>query len=166
MELNSKKNLSILSMELLWWLITCIVIVLTVQPIWGNFQVKDFLYELILFQLIFITYVRHLFGLKNTFLAHAQKVKVVLIFVSLPLAFYLIQLFFNYQDFLDKQNEGMVEFDQFFAEGISLDRHGYTMEYLTKVYLFFGLSAIISVVVSPFRLLLSYWRVYNKTGNV
>ncbi len=166
MELNSKKNLTKLTMELLWWVITIIVIVLTIQPIWPNFAVKDFLYELVLFQLIFITYTRYLFALKNTFLADAQKLKVLLIFLSLPLAFYLIQMFFNYQDFLDKQNEGMQEFDQFFVEGISFDTHNNTIQYLTKVYLFFGLSAIISVIVSPFRLLLSYWRVFNNTGTV
>jgi hypothetical protein len=119
-----------------------------------------------LFQAIFITYTRHIFTLKNTFLARAQKLKVVLLFSSIPLTFYLVQLFFNYQDFLDKQNEGMQEFAQYFVEDISNDTHYNTLQYLTKVYLFFGFGAIISVIISPFRLLISYWRVFNKTGTV
>ncbi len=166
MELKSKTNLTKIMLELLWLLITAIVVILTVQPVWFNFELKHFLYELVLFQAIFITYTRYIFTLKNTFLAKAQKLKVVLLFLSIPLTFYLVQLFFNYQDFLDKQNEGMQEFAQYFVEDISNDTHYETLQYLTKVYLFFGFGAIISVIMSPFRLLVSFWRVFNKTGTV
>lgn len=161
-----KQRTGKLFMELIWWMLTALVVWMVTQPLWFNFVKHHFTYELIIFIVVFITYTRYLFLLKYTFLAKLQVIKFLLIFASLPLAFYLLQLFFNYQDFLERQNEGMVEFQSYFREGISFNEHYDTLNYLTKVYSFFGLSAIIAVIVSPFRLLVSYWRVYNKTGRV
>lgn len=161
-----KQRMGKLLMELIWWALTFLIAWMVTQSLWANFERQNFVYELIFFIIIFITYTRYLFLLKYTFLARFQAMKFLLIFVSLPLTFYLIQLFFNYQDFLEKQNEGMVEFQSYFKEGISFDEHYNTLHHLTKVYNFFGLSAIIVVLVSPFRLLVSYWRVYNKVGTV
>ncbi len=166
MENSGKQRLGKIMMEVIWWLITAIVVIMAAQPLWTSFVQYSFVYELIMFGVIFITYTRYLFFMKYTFLAKAQIIKFVFIFLSLPLAFYLIQVFFNYQDFLEKQNDGMLEFQEYFRKGISFQEHADTLTYLSKVYTFFGMSAIIAVVFSPFRLLVSYWRVYNKTGSV
>lgn len=166
MENLEKQRLGKLLMELIWWLLTGVIAWMVTQPLWSKFVQQHFIYEVILFVIVFITYTRYLFFLKYTFLARFQAMKFILIFASIPLAFYLIQLFFNYQDFLEKQNDGMVEFQSYFKEGITFNEHYETLQYLTKVYSFFGLSAIIAVIISPFRLLISYWRVYNKTGRV
>ena len=166
MEHLGKQRMGKFLMELIWWLITAIVVWMVAEPLWGNFVQYEFVYEAIMYVIVFITYARYLFLLKYTFLAHFQVMKVLLIFAALPLAFYLVQVFFNYQDFLEKQNQGMIEFQIYFREGITATEHFETLNYLTKVYSFFGMSAIICVVISPFRLLLSFWRVYNKTGMV
>ena len=166
MENSKKQRLVKLMMEIIWWLITVTIVFMVAQPLWGSFAKYSFVYELIMFGIIFITYTRYLFFMKYTFLAEAQVVKFILIFVSLPFAFYLIQVFFNYQDFLEKQNEGMLEFQEYFIKGISFQEHTDILTYMSKVYSFLGMSAIIAVIISPFRLLVSYWRVYNKTGRV
>lgn len=166
MEHLRKQRLGKLLMEGLWWLITLIVVWMITQPLWAGFVKYDFIYEVILFIVLFITYTRYLFGLKYTFLAHFQALKFILIFVSVPLAFYLIQVFFGYQDFLEKQNEGMIEFQEYFKEGLTFNEHNDLLAYLTQVYSFFGIGAILAVALSPFRLLVSFWRVYNKTGTV
>jgi len=161
-----KQRVGKLLMELIWWLLTGIVAWLVARPLWSEFVQYEFIHELILFIIILITYARYLFLLKYTFLSHFQAGKFILIFVSIPLIFYLIQLFFNYQDFLEKQSEGMEEYQVYFRANMTFSEHGEVLNYLTKVYSFFALSAIITVVISPFRLLLSFWRVYNKVGTV
>jgi len=166
MEMQGKTQLGKLAMELLWWLITLVVAFMVTQPLWRDFVQYNFVYETIAFIVIFITYTRYLFGLKYTFLAHFQAFKVLLIFVSIPLVFYLVQIFFAYQEFLEGQSEGMVEYDAFFRENITFNERYDILNYLTKVYTFFGIGAILIVFLSPFRMLVSFWRVYNKTGTV
>ncbi|WMX14778.1 MULTISPECIES: hypothetical protein [unclassified Aureispira] len=161
-----KQRLGKLGMELIWWLLTAVVAWIVTKPLWSEFVRQEFIYELILFIIIFITYTRYLFLLKYTFLSHFQIGKFILIFASIPLTFYLIQMFFNYQDFLERQSDGMEEYQIYFRSDITFSEHGKVLAYMTKVYSFFALSAIIAVVISPFRLLLSFWRVYNKVGTV
>jgi hypothetical protein len=166
MENLQKQRLSKIIMELVWWLVTAIAAFITVQPLWGYFQRYDFIYELILYIIVFITFARYVFFLKYTFLAHFQMMKFVLIFLSLPLIFYMVQEFFEFQDFLERQNSGLQEAQIYFKEGLGFqDRYG-ILAYLSKMYTFFAVAAIITVVITPFRMLKSYWRVYNKTGTV
>ena len=161
-----KLRLGKLTMELIWWLISAIVVIKVVQPLWKEFVRYDFIYELIMFIIIFITYTRYLFFIRYTFLAHAQIVKIILIFLSLPFIFYLWEVFFNYQSFLEKQMEGMIEFEIYFRSDINFVERNETLQYLSTMYNFFGCSSILAVFISPFRLLVSFWRVYNKTGRV
>lgn len=153
-------------MEIIWWLFTFTATFFIVQPLWKDFRNYQFIHQLILFIIVFITYSRYLFFLKYTFLAHSQKAKFALVFLSLPFAFYLGTNFFELQSFLDKMSEGMVEYESYFRDRISDNQRFIALNYLNKMYTFFGVSAIIAVIFSPFRLLLSYWRVYNKTGTV
>lgn len=166
MENLGKQNVGKLLMELVWWILTGIVAWMVARPLWGEFIQDGYIHELILFIVIFISYTRYLFLLKYTFLSHFQAGKFILIFASIPLVFYLINLFFGYQDFLERQSEGMDEYQIFFRADMTFSEHGEVIKYLSKYYSFFALSSIIVVVISPFRLLLSFWRVYNKVGTV
>jgi hypothetical protein len=161
-----KENTGKIVMEVVWWLITMIVVWMVTNPLWIQFVDNTYINKLILYIIVLITYTRYLFLLKYTFLAHFQVMKFILIFISLPFVFYLINGFFAYKDFLDKQNQGMIEYNSFFREGITSEEKYATLAYLSKTYSFFAISAVIVVVYSPFKLLVSYWRVYNKTGRV
>ncbi|MBL4650411.1 MAG: hypothetical protein JKY03_11835 [Aureispira sp.] len=166
MENLEKQRVGKLLMELVWWILTGIVAWMVARPLWSEFIQYGYIQELILFIVILITYTRYLFLLKYTFLSHFQAGKFILIFGTIPLVFYLIHLFFGYQDFLERQSEGMEEYQIYFRADMTFNEHGEVIQYLSKVYSFFALSAIIVVVISPFRLLLSFWRVYNKVGTV
>ena len=67
---------------------------------------------------------------------------------------------------MDRLSEGMVEYESYFRDGISDEQRFIAVNYLAKQYTFFGVSAIISVIVAPLRMILSIWRVYNQTGKV
>lgn len=166
MENQGKQRMGMLMMEILWWIITAVVIWMVTRPLWGDFVKYDYINYLMLYIVVFITGARYLFLLKYTFLAKLQPVKVILLFACLPLAFYMIQVFFDFQDFLERQNEGNKEYMLFFRENISFQVRFATIAYLTNVFSFFGMSAIITTIIFPFRMLISFWRVYNKTGMV
>jgi hypothetical protein len=166
MENLQKQRWSKVAMEGIWWLLTAIVAFLVVQPLWVDFKRYDFIYELILYVIVFITFARYVFFLKYTFLAYFQKMKFLLIFASIPLIFYLVQEFFEFQDFLERQNSGLQEAEIYFKDDMGFQDREDTLAYLSKVYTFFAIAAIITVIITPFRLLKSYWRVYNKTGTV
>lgn len=153
-------------MELVWWLITAITAFIITQSLWGYFKRYDFIYELILYIIVFITFARYVFFLKYTFLAYFQKMKFLLIFISLPLIFYMVQEFFEFRDFLERQNGGLIEAELYFKDEISFQERYGILEYLSKMYTFFAVAAIITVIIAPFRLLKSYWRVHNNTGTV
>lgn len=166
MENLQKQRLSKIVMELVWWLITAITAFIITQSLWGYFKRYDFIYELILYIIVFITFARYVFFLKYTFLAYFQKMKFLLIFISLPLIFYMVQEFFEFQDFLERQNGGLEEAELYFKDTVSFQERYAVLEYLSKRYTFFAVAAIIAVVITPFRLLKSYWRVHNNTGTV
>ena len=161
-----KQRLSKLIMELLWWLVTGIVAWIITQPFWAPFADTEFVVELALFVVVLMTVARYVFLLKYTFLAHFQAMKFILIFISLPLMFWAIQEFFEFRDFYETQSEGMVAGAGYFKSGLSFSERYAILQRLLPLYTFFAWGAIFTVIAMPFRLLVSYWRVYNKTGTV
>lgn len=153
-----------LIMEVMWWLITAVVIWIVTKPLWNTYEKHDFIYDSIVNIVVFITFSRYIFLLKYTFLAKFQVAKFIIIFACIPLGFYLIQEFFAFQDFLDK--EGTAYFQSFFPLYIDSNKLYSIIDYTTKEISFFGIGAIITTIILPFRLLISFWRVYNNTGTV
>ena len=71
---------------------------------WFEFESGfGYVYNCIFDIVMFITLVRYIFLLKYTFLAQFQIGKFILIFLSIPLGFYLIQEFFAFHDFVDSE---------------------------------------------------------------
>lgn len=164
MSLDKKQWMLKLQLEIIWWIVTVIVTFLLVYPIINNMVDYQFLYSNILFVIIFITYTRYLFLLKHTFLAKAQVLKFVLIFASIPLVFKLVEYVFAYQDFLD--TEGLNSFDAYFKPGITAAAREQLLAYMSREFLFFGVGSVMAALILPFRLLISFWRVYNKSKKV
>lgn len=164
MSLEKKQWMLKLQLEIIWWIVTAIITFLLVSPIINNMLDYQFLYSNIIFIIIFITYTRYFFLLKHTFLARAQILKFVLIFASIPLVFKLVEFIFAYQDFLD--TEGLNTFDAYFREGLDIKARERLLAYMSREFLFFGVGSVIAAVILPFRLLISFWRVYNKSKKV
>lgn len=161
MEQTTKLKLQV---EAMWWIVTLIVAYAVTYPINSYMAEQAFLYENYLFVIIFITYTRYIFLLKHTFLAYLQPLKVILIFASIPLVFYLVELISGFQNFVD--NKGLESYNAFFIEGISESKRDEISSYLSREIIFFGVSSIVVAVLMPFRMLISFWRVYNKKERV
>ncbi|AFC24521.1 hypothetical protein [Saprospira grandis] len=153
-----------LKLELIFWALTLLLVGLLTYPLFSIMQDWSFVYANALFIVIFVTYTRHLFLLKYSFLAYAQWAKFVLIFASIPLIFKLIEYTFNFQDFME--SEGLPSFTPYFYPEVGIKQQQQLLDYMKGEYLFFGVASIIAAILLPFRLLISYWRVYNKQGTV
>jgi len=153
-----------IQLEIISWLITGVVTYLVIYPLVSHFAIFQFLGSNIFFVVVFFTYARYLFLLKYTFLADWQWVKFGVIFASLPLGWVLVENLQNFQIFLD--DEGLGSFEKHFNAGVDYDQKQTIISYMRREMIFFGTSAIIAVFLLPFRLLISFWRVYNGTGKV
>ena len=99
----------LIQLELVFWLFTIVVIVAVLIPIYSNIPNYPFWLTNIVFILAAITITRYLFLLKFTFLAKRQILKVGVIFLSIPLLFYLVQELNLFQTYLDEEGiEGIV----------------------------------------------------------
>lgn len=162
----SKQRTSKFFMELLWWAVTAIAAWMATRPFWKYFDNDEYLIELTVYIVVLITVARYLFLLKYTFLARLQALKFILIFASIPLALWGVNEFFDFRDFYETQSEGMIENQSYFEEGLTFSKRYEVLQHLMPIYSFFAWGAIITLFMMPFRLLVSYWRVYNKTGTV
>lgn len=144
-------------LELIWWLVTVLVIVAVLFPILTTLSTYPFLTTNIVFIVVFITLTRYVFLLQHTFLARSEVIKVIIVLISVPIIFMLIEGLSNFQNFLDE--EGLDKF----LPSMNLDKQQGIINYIRSEMLFFGAGAIIVAILFPFRMILSVWR--NRNSN-
>ena len=146
--------------EILFWLITAIVAFFVLQPIWSYYgKGYPFYNTNIPFVIIFLTYTRYIFLLKYTPFSHNKWIKLVLIFLSIPLLLVLVDGIYDFQRYLDET--GFVGISHGDPEQI-LDM----AKYARYQYIFFATGAIIVLVLLPLRMVMSIWRVVNNKAKV
>ncbi|MDX1667380.1 MAG: hypothetical protein R3350_09125 [Saprospiraceae bacterium] len=151
-----ESSLPLAKLELIWWIFTALLTLGVLLPILSSLSDYRFLYTNILYVVAFVTLTRYSFQLKYTFLAKRQYLKLVLAYLALPFVFYLVQELNYFQTFLDER--GM---DALVGELPAGERKGMAA-YIRSEMLLFGVGSIISSVVFPVRLVISYWRYRNR----
>jgi hypothetical protein len=143
-------------LESLWWIITFVLLVLVLLPIFR--EVPDYPFYLIntISILVFITFSRYIFLLKHTFLAHQKALKVILSILCIPLVFYLVSNINEFQTYMDER--GVLDFMSH-LHPIRVDALD---TYIRSQSLLFGVGSVIAAVLLPFRLVISVWRNRNK----
>lgn len=151
-----KKQKLLIGLEVFWWLITAVLVVIILAPI--RKEAIDFPFYLmnIIFIVVFITFSRHLFLLKHTFLARRQVWKMIIMVGILPLIFYLVQEVNYFQTFFDEQGGEAI------VGALRMERVEKLSAYVKSELLFFGVGAVIASVVLFFRLMMSIWRYHNR----
>lgn len=158
-----EKNVQLkLSLEVVWWIITAIIVFAVMYPIHKAFVDFPFWGINILFIVIFVTYTRYIFLLKHSLIAYNFPVKLFVLFLSLPLTFYLISCLSEFQFFLDEEGQnallmpGMLREPLSAADGVNLTN------YVRKELFFFSVGSIITAIFMPFRMVKSIWRTRNR----
>ncbi len=152
----AKQTNLLLSLELVWWIVTFIVLGAVLYPIISNVDDYPFLIQNIVFIIAFITLTRHLFFLKHSLIAKKQLVKIALIFLSIPFIFFLIYQLNLFQTYLDEKS-----MDEFMT-GMNFTNKPWLIRFIRTEMLFFGVGSIITAVFFPIRMLISIWRTKNR----
>lgn len=151
-----KRQSLVLLLELLWWVITAIVVWAVLQPIRKAMHVWPFMGWNIAFIVVLITLARYTFLLKHTFLAKRQALKVACILLMVPLTFALINGLHGFLNYIEEKT-----WDTLTGHLPPLDKKAIE-NYIWGQMLFFGAGSIIAAPVMAARLLLSVWRTHNR----
>lgn len=147
-----------LFLELMMWLVTLLLVVLVLFPIYLKVPDYPFWLSNTVFVVTTITLIRYIFLLKLTWLAHMQKMKVACLLLMIPLVSYLISELNFFQVYLDENDiESFIgHLDQ--ANMLQMDK------YIRAEMVFFGTTAIISCFIFQVRMVISVWRKHNAQG--
>ncbi len=156
--MENKKGLY-LKLEIIWWIFTAILITGVLYPIISQIKDYPFLMINIIFIIVFITFTRYVFLLKHTFIAKKQLLKIVLIFLCLPITLYMINGINFFQTYIDENGFRAVVGDLPYNQQESM------MRYIRTLLLFFGVGGTIVTVVFAIRLMISVWR-YRNHGRI
>jgi len=145
-----------IQLEIIWWTITLVVILLVMFPIWSEVG-TDFRYNNsnIMAVFIFMVYTRLLFTLRHTYIANNSLMKIFFVILSIPLFVYFMNAINVFQTFVDENGDTALlpAYD---------DSVSQLTKYIRYEYLFFSVAAIMTVTMIPFRMILSLWRTRNR----
>jgi hypothetical protein len=142
--------------ECIWWLITAAV---TVAAIWPARELGDrwpYFSLNILFVVMLITLARHIFLLPYSLIGRNQVLKIALIVLMFPLAFWMVS---NLQGFMAGVEEQ--GWDAFTGH-LPLGEQQAMNAYLWNEMLFFGAGSVLSIPLLGIRLFMSVWRFRNR----
>ncbi len=143
-------------LEIIWWVITAVIVAVFLFPILQNAVNYLFYKYNILFIIVFVTLTRYIFLLKHTFLSHRMFAKAVIGFICIPFIFYLTKGLQEFQVYYDE-----IGLQEFYKHLHIKDQK--TLIKFTKAQMFFfGTGSIIASILFPMRMIISIWRNYNK----
>ena len=145
-----------LRLEAIWWIVTVIIVLGILYPIYKVQPNYPFWFENTVFIVVFITFTRYIFLLKHTFLAYQQWLKVLVAVLCIPLFMYLMTEFNAFRVIAEE-----IGVEEMFNH-LSLEGQTDKSSYVRTEMLFFGAASIICSVLMPFRMLISFWRTYNR----
>lgn len=143
-------------LELIWWIVTLIIVVAVLYPIQSNLTSYRFNWINIIYIITFITVSRYIFLLPYTFLARIEYLKVILIFLCIPAVFLLSQELNLFQTYVDGEGVDALVGD------LPYEKRDSMIAYIRNEMFFFGMGSIVSCVILPLRLILSIWRGRNR----
>lgn len=142
--------------ELLWWIITAIITIMVLYPVWLNTNNFPFYYQNIILIVVFITFARYIFFLPISFIARTNWIKVIIIGTAVFLVFILSTALGDFRNFMDE--EGL----QTLVNHLHVTRQTSIINYIKNEMIFFGVGSIITAILLPIRMIISLWRMRNS----
>ena len=152
-------NYLLLKLEILWWSIAGILAFLLILPIKIQLSSFPFLWQNILFVVCFVVLSRYLFFLEHTFIAKKQYLKIALIFLSIPLIFFLVTQLNYFQAFVDEGDLNKLLSSFPYKEQLKIEK------YIRTEVPIIAMASIISAILFPFRMFMSVFR-FRNSGRV
>jgi len=143
--------------ELLWIALTVVLVCLVLLPIQVTLgDTYAFYFDNALLIIIAITFIRYIFLLKHHWIIASKWFKVIFIFFPIVVLFYLLDVLYNFQLFVDQ--EGITSI----MNEINYESQNEMTLYIKTEMIFFWVSAFIANALLPFRMVISIWRKMNK----
>jgi hypothetical protein len=142
-------------LELVWWLLTAVIVVLVMYPIYHYFPSFVFKNTNILLIVCAITFGRYIFFLNYTPIDNMKFVKVAFMLLTAPLVFFLIEKLNDFQTYMGEKDQATVLYD------VAEKNQSWMLNYVMTEYRLFAVSAIVLAVVLMIRLLMSIWTKIN-----
>jgi glucan phosphoethanolaminetransferase (alkaline phosphatase superfamily) len=150
-----------LNFEILSWLFAMVFCVLFIIPIYmKSGGLYPFYISNAISIIVFLTFTRLIFLLSYTPYSHSKWLRMVLIFLPIPLFMYQIDGLFEFQKFVDE--EGTISF---FKGNFELSDYNFG-KYIKYQYIFFSVAALVTIVLLPIRMIISFWRTTNTVDRV
>jgi hypothetical protein len=145
-----------LSLELVWWVATAVVVSVVMFPIWKDFPSFPFHITNIVCIISFITFTRYAFLLKHTFIANTLYPKIGFILATLVIVGTLLTQMQTFNVWIDSGGTENV------LKSVSEKKRMSLLEYIKSEFLLFAVGSMIAAVVLAGRLLVSIWRLRNR----
>jgi len=152
----NKSNTLKITLELVWWVITALIVWAVLQPIQKAMYVWPFEFTNVVFVVVLFTLTRYIFLLKHTFINKQQVLKIVLMMLMFPLTFYLIERVNDFLGFIEEQTWEPL------TGHLPAPQQPAIQEYIWGEMLFFGVGSAIAAPAFAVRMMLSIWRTRNR----
>lgn len=144
------------SFEIIAILITFIIVGLIVAPIVLNINEYVFLIFNMAAIFLFFTLIRYVFLLRLTPFARFSPIKLIFIFLAIPIFVYLVDGLAEFQFFLDENGTYAL------VKNLHHDKQIPLSKYIRAEMIFFTVGSIIATAILPIRMIISLWRVRNR----
>ena len=152
-----KKHASnLLTYELVWWLATAIVCGMVYLRVSTAFPTYPFLFENMVFIVVFITLTRWIFLLPLSLISLSRNLMIVAIFAAIPLFLYILGV---HRSFKTNWDDGTLI--QYVAKGDYDELKGIANFFKSEM-IFFSVGSLVALFVFPFRMVKGVWQKYNR----
>jgi len=138
-------------------MITAVVTALIMLPIYLSLGERyPFYLDNILTIILAITFIRYIFLTKHHWLAYNMWIKVVFVFLPIPILLFLLGAFYDFQSFYDEKGIHSI------MDNLPLKKQSQLALYIRTEVVLFWAAAFISNIFMPFRMIISIWRKMHK----
>ncbi|GLR17653.1 hypothetical protein [Portibacter lacus] len=142
--------------ELVSLIITGVLVAIVLVPIFKNVPNFQYLTYNVVAIATFFTLIRYIFLLRYTPFARFAPLKIIFVFLAIPLFIYLMDGLSEFQNQLDEEGTYSMVSHLTTSKQIPLSK------YIRSEMIFFGVGALITTFILPFRMIISIWRVRNR----
>jgi len=146
-----------LGLEIVWLIMTAVITCLVMLPIYsmiGNSY--PFYWENVLVIIIAITFCRYIFLLKYHWVSNKKWIKILFIFIPVPIFFFLIGAFYDFQAFTDEHGINSVMGAITPKDQLKLSK------FIRSEMILFWSTAFLANAYMPIRMIISLYREVNK----
>jgi len=147
-----------LTFEFVCLFCAAVIAVLLILPIYLSSSSYRFLSSHFIFIFSFLTFTRYIFFLRFSPFSHYTPVKLVFIFLTIPLAVLLTDEFSKFQEYSD--TVGLQEL----VKDVHANKQNGMIAFIRNQLLFFGAGSVVATVLLAFRFIVSIWRVRNRNS--